>query len=295
MKIKDQLQNEGKMATKPEAPKTSQREAGMMCCTGIQGVGKTYQNMHIIKDYVKDKFYNKVKGRKCLIFDTNGEYTAEQFAKNDIENFAPKKIAVKDIAEWSVSPVIECRRVDAKSISGRQKKEIMEYIIKHFRNGMLVLEDINTYILNVTHMEDIVSGLVNLRHRAVDVLISYQSLRPVEPRIFQNSRWIRMHYQADNVSDIKGKVPNISLMKIAQILVNNRYFNGDKRFYVVIHSFNNKIEGKFTKAEFMEACKHFLNANKKYVKEYKEMNNTTMEEAYEGQAKQYFDMYYGNK
>ena len=45
----------------------------------------------------------------------------------------------------------------------------------------------------------------------------------------------------------------------------------------------------------MEACKHFLNANKKYVKEYKEMNNTTMEEAYEGQAKQYFDMYYGNK
>ena len=62
-----------------EEPVRNQREAGMMLCTGIQGVGKTYQNMHIIKEYVKDKFYNKVKGRKCLIMDTNGEYTVEQF------------------------------------------------------------------------------------------------------------------------------------------------------------------------------------------------------------------------
>lgn len=271
------------------------REAGMMCCTGIQGVGKTYQNMHIIKDYVKDKFYNKVKGRKCLIFDTNGEYTKEQFARNDIDNFAPKMIAVKDIPEWSLSPNIECRRIDAKSLDSKQKKELIQYIIKNFRNGMLVLEDINTYILNVTHMESIVSGLVNLRHRAVDVLISYQSLRPVEPRIWQNSRWIRMHYQADNVNDIKGKVPNISLMKIAQIIVNNRYFGGDKRFFVIINSFANKIEGKFTKQEFMEGCKQFLNANKKYVREYKEMNNCTMEEAYIGQVEQYYEMYYGNK
>ena len=90
-------------------------------------------------------------------------------------------------------------------------------------------------------MEDIVSGLVNLRHRACDVLISYQSLRPVEPRIWQNSRWIRMHYQADNVNDIKNKLPNVTLFKIAQIMVNNRYFNGDKRFFIYIYNFQNKI------------------------------------------------------
>jgi hypothetical protein len=139
-----------------------------------------------------------------------------------------------------------------------------------------------------------VGGIVNLRHRAVDVLISYQSLRPVEPRIWQNSRWIRMHYQADNVSDIKGKVNNPTMMKIAQIIVNNRYLNGDKRFFVYIHNFANKIEGKFTKKEFLEACKQYLNSNKKYIKEYKEMHNVSMEEALEQQTKQYFDQYYGN-
>lgn len=278
-----------------EKPAAKTRESGMMVCTGLQGVGKTYLNMHIIKDYVKDKFYNKVKGRKCLIMDTNGEYTKEQFARNDIEDFEPLRISLKDIPAWSAANISECRRIDAKNVGIKEKKEILEYLLKVYRNGMLVIEDINTYILNMTHMEEIVGGLVNLRHRGVDILISYQSLRPVEPRIWQNARWVRMHYQADNVNDIKGKVTNITLFKIAQIIVNNRYLGaGDKRFYVYIHNFANKIEGKFTKQEFMDAARQYLNSNKKYIKEYKEMHNVSQEEAIEGQSIQYFNQYFGN-
>ena len=37
------------------AKSNKQREAGMMAVTGIQGVGKPYLNMYVIKDYVKDK------------------------------------------------------------------------------------------------------------------------------------------------------------------------------------------------------------------------------------------------
>jgi hypothetical protein len=273
----------------------SQREAGMMATTGIQGVGKTYQNMYIIKDYIKDKFYNKVRGRKCLIMDTNGEYTASQFARNDIDNVSPKTIAVKDIPAWCRTQGGECRRIDAKNIGLEQKIQIIEYVIEHFRNGMLVLEDINTYILNVTHLKEIVSGLVNLRHRAVDVLISYQSARAVEPRIWQNARWVRMHYQADNVSDIKGKLPNVTMYKIAQILVNNRYFSGDKRFFVYIFNFANKIEGAFTKDEFKTACGQFLGSNKKEIKEFADMyGSKNIDEAKRLLIEQYYEMYYGN-
>jgi hypothetical protein len=273
---------------------SSQREAGMMICAGIQGVGKTYQNMHVIKDYVKDKFYNKVKGRKCLIFDTNGEYTTSQFARNDISGFEPKRIALSDIPAWCRTENKECRRVDAKNLGIKEKKEAIEYMIKNYRNGMLVLEDINTYILNVTFMEQIVGGLVNLRHRGVDVLVSYQSLRPVEPRMWQNARWVRMHYQADNVNDIKGKLPNPELYKIAQNIVNKRYFGGDKRFFLYIHNFLNKIEGKFTKLEFEQACRDYLNANLKYVKEYKQVNGCSMDEAMKGKIDEYVSEYYGN-
>lgn len=273
----------------------SQREAGMMATTGIQGVGKTYQNMYIIKDYVKDKFYNKVRGRKCLIMDTNGEYTVSQFSKNDIDNISPRRIAVKDIPAWCRTKGGEVRRIDAKNIGLEQKIQIIEYVIENFRNGMLVLEDINTYILNVTHLKEIVSGLVNLRHRAVDVLISYQSARAVEPRIWQNARWVRMHYQADNVNDIKGKLPNVTMYKIAQILVNNRYFSGDKRFFVYIFNFANKIEGAFTKEEFKTACAQFLGSNKKEIKEFSEMyGSKNMEEAKKMLTEQYYEMYYGN-
>lgn len=281
------------MATEENIP---MREAGMMVTTGLQGVGKTYQNMHLIRDYVKDKFYNKVRGRKCLIFDTNGEYTAEQFAKNDIENFNPKKIAVKDVADWSNANIAECRRIDASSLGIDEKINIAQYLLRKstYRNGMLALEDINTYVLNVTHMKEIVGGLVNLRHRAVDLLISYQSLRAVEPRIWQNARWIRMHYQADNVSDIKGKVNNPELMKIAQIIVNNRYFSGDKRFLVYIHNFSNKIEGKFTKLEFKTACYEYLSANKREVKELAAMKKIGEIAAMELLSDQLFNKYFGN-
>jgi hypothetical protein len=272
------------------------REAGMMVCTGAQGVGKTYQNMHIIKDYVKDKLYNKVKGRKCLIMDTNGEYTGDQFAANDIPNFAPKTISLSDIPAWSKSDLIQCRRIDAKNVSLKDKKRITEFLLRKdvYSNGMLVLEDINNFIINVTHMEEVVGGLVNLRHRAVDLLISYQSLRPVEPRIWQNCRWIRMHYQASNTNDIKGKVNNPSLMKIAQLVVNERYFSGDKRFFVYIHNNENKIEGKFSKLEFLEACKKYAKMNKTELREYKETNNCESEEAINGLAKVYYGLYYGN-
>jgi len=273
--------------------KKESRECGMMCITGIQGVGKTYQNMHTIKDYIKDKFYNKVKGRKVLIFDTNGEYTEDEFGKADIK-LQPKRLAIRDVSAFGRSDLNEVRRIDASGVGLAEKKEAVEYIIRHFRNGMLCLEDINTYILNMSHMAAVVGGLVNLRHRGVDVLISYQSARPVEPRVWQNSRWVRMHYQADNVNDIKGKLPNLALYKIAQILVNNRYFNDDIRFFVYIFNFQNKIEGKFTLDEFKVAVKQYLNTNKKLIKEYQDMHNISNEEALQKTIDSYTKQYYGN-
>jgi hypothetical protein len=270
------------------------REAGMMAVTGIQGVGKTYRNMHIIADYVKDKPKTRVKGRKCLIFDTNGEYTTEQFQRNDIASFKVSRIALKDVEQWCRTENSECRRIDAKHLSIKEKKEAVEFLLKVYRNGMLVLEDINTYIISVTFMEDIVGGIVNLRHRAVDVMISYQSLRPVEPRIWQNSRWVRFHYQADNVMDIKNKVTNVALFKIAQLLVNEKYFGGDKRFFVYIHNFANKVQGNFTKEEFESACRKYLTSNKKDVKEFQRMNDCSYEEALDGKIEEFCQEYYGN-
>jgi hypothetical protein len=63
---------------------------------------------------------------------------------------------------------------------------------------------------------------------------------------------------------------------------------------VYIHCFENKIEGKFTKVEFLEACEKYLNTNKREIKEYCEMNDATKLEALKWLKKTLYDQYYGN-
>lgn len=145
-------------------------------------------------------------------------------------------------------------------------------------------------------MKDVVGRLVNLRHRAVDVIISYQSLRPVEPRIWQNSRWVRMHFQADNVKDIKDKVTNIELFTIAQIMINQRFYKGgiNERFFVYITKFGRKIEGQFNKEEFDDACRKYLILNPSKVKEHALVNEVKPEEAQKDLVGWLYRIYYDN-
>jgi len=271
------------------------RETGLLTTTGSQGTGKTFQNMNIIVNYIKDK--GNIKGRKCLIFDTNGEFTVDAFARNGHQNFNAKRIAVREIEAWCRDPKVtsECRRIDAKSLSIKEKKQALEYMIGKVRNIMFVIEDINTYILSVTHFEEVVGKIVSLRHSAVDVLISFQSLRAIEPRIWQNSRWVRMHRSSDNVDEIKKKVTNYELFKIAQIMVNLRYQSGDKRFFVYISEFGQRIEGAFKQPEFENACKKYLVLNKKLVKEHSAIYGCSAEEAIEQITADYVKAYYDNK
>ncbi len=273
------------------------RECGMMTSAAIQGGGKTYQNMHIIAKYVKDKIEIKVPARNSLIFDSNGEYTTEEFAKNGIPNFTARRIALKDIAAWCRDPKIkgECRRIDAKSLSIEEKKRALEYVINVVNDCQLVLEDINTYILKISNMEEIVGKLVALRHNGVDVLISFQSTRAVEPRIWQNSRWVRLHFISDDIDEIKDKVTNYRLFKIAQIMINKRFEDGDERFFVYITRFGRKIEGPtFGLAEWQNACRMYLLLKKKEVKDYSLLNECTEDEARERLITQYTKLYYDN-
>lgn len=281
-----------------ELPKQTagDRECGMMLATAIQGGGKTYQNMHLIAKYVRDKIETKVRGRKSLIYDSNGEYTTEEFAKNGIPNFTAKILKVSDVRAWCRrSDITECRRIDAKSLTIPQKKEILEYIIANIVNCQLVLEDINGYILRVTNMEEIVGRIIKLRHIGVDVLTSFQSARAVEPRLWQNSRWVRLHFISENIDEIKGKLPNYPLYKIAQIMINKRFEDGDIRFFIYITGFGRHIEGPtFRLAEWEEAVKKYLLLNKKEVKEHALINECSEDESRGRLITQYTRIYYDN-
>lgn len=280
---------EGKKREIPE------REAGMSVAVGSQGVGKSWKTKMLIYDMVKGDMALGTKGSKVIVMDTNGEYTDAEFDKMGMKGFTSRKIALDDVQSWCLSPLVECRRIDAKSLSMDKKLETLEYLIKVCRDVVLIIDDINTYVLNVTHLREIVGGLVNLRHRACDVIVSYQSLRAVEPRMIANCRWVRMHYQSDDVYDVKGKLGgHLELFKIAQILVNAKYFGGDKRFYVHVMKADNKVKGKFSKKEFAEACFKYLKGNNKIVKQFQKENAMKEDEAMKSKVYHLVEMYYGN-
>ena len=259
------------------------RECNMTACVGSQGAGKTRYNQYLIRDYCTDNLSTRVKGRKCLILDSNGEFSDSQWIKNGINNFKAKTLALKDIPAFS-SPKhpIECRRVDMKHLGISQKLEVLTYAINNFKNGLLVGEDLNGYVLNLTHLEEIIGRMVSLRHRGLDVILSFQRLRAINPVIYGNSRYIRYHHQLDNVFTVGNKISNPELFKIAQLIENNRYESGDIYFYLFINQLGNKIEGEFTQEEFDHACKQYLNIQQKELKEYMRMHKVNEDEGYRG-------------
>jgi hypothetical protein len=262
------------------------RECSMTICVGSQGAGKTYYNMYLIRDYCRDNISSKVLGRKCLILDSNGEFSDEQWKKNGITDFQSKPIALKDIPKFaSPKHPIECRRIDMKNLMIKEKLEVLVYAINNFSNGLLIGEDLNSYVLNLTFLEDIIGRMVSLRHRGLDVILSFQGLRAINPVVYRNTKYVRYHHQLDNANTVTNKVTNYQLFKLAQILVDNRYAKNDIRFKVFINQLANKLEGEFTIAEFETACRHFLNVERKELKEYMNMHKVSEEVAYQAQIK----------
>lgn len=281
------MEEQQKINNNTEQPKDS-RECGMMTTVGFQGSGKTYQNKIIIGNYIKDKIETKIKGRKFLILDSNGEYT-------EIDGKPVRKLAVKDVIAWCHSNVVEVRRIDMKSLSIDEKLQVLEYVLQKARNCGVCVEDVNTIALDMSQMKNVVSCLVNLRHKAVDVLISYQSLRAVEPRILANSRWFRIHYFSGATEDVKGKLNEEELFKLAQLIINKRYFGGDKRFFLYVDSAPPKLRGNFTIQEFRDACKTLLLSNKRKIKDQMSSSGCSQEEAIKQQTDLLMQQFYGNK
>ena len=234
------------------------REPILMCATGKKGIGKTYTTTMLIDNYIKTNRKSGKKGRKVLIYDINMEYT--QY----------KVISIKDLKKFSKSSKIEVRRVlpildDGKMASLSDMLEILSQMINSYRGGMLILEDINRYLVQ-SKTVDVIGLLATNRHRDLDIICHFQSLSALDPRMWQNTAFVRFHYQIDDTKRYHQRIPNYELFKIAQCLVEYKYLQkGDKRFYCYIASDENYITGNFTKKDYQYACNEFLEKNPKKI------------------------------
>jgi hypothetical protein len=225
------------------------REPLLIVATGQKGVGKTYTTKQLIAQYVKANPNTGKKARKVLIFDVNMEYT--QF----------KAIAVKDLKKYTMQKRVEVRRVlprkpDGKIASIDEMMQIMNDILASYAGGLLILEDINRYLVG-TSSHEIIGTIATNRHRDLDIIIHLQSLAAVTPRMFQNTSSIRFHKQADLIDRYKNRIAYFEVLKIGQILVDNQFDNGNKRFYCYVAGDEGLITGAFSNMAFENACREY--------------------------------------
>lgn len=234
---------------------SGRREAILIIASGKKGVGKTYQTIHAIGRY----------RRKVLIFDVNMEYTPQTIRESGC-NFTINPLAIKDIPLFMRQTKIEARRIlpitEKGTIANLDEMALMLFAILNdntgFRSGMLILEDLNKYLVE-TRNKQIISAIATNRHKALDVIVHLQSLRALTPRMWANTQIVRMHNQMDNIAVYKSKIPNYEVFGLAQALV--FYMCNEKnqpRFFCYVGNDDQYIRGDFSREDFRQAILNYI-------------------------------------
>ena len=230
------------------------REPLLLVGIGKKGVGKSYTTEKMIYSYVQGNPSKGVPPRRALIIDVNDEY------------YNIKAIRIQDVALFSAHPLIEVRRIrpfmdDGTKMSLDDIAQTLFVVLQTFKNGLLLVEDINKYISD-TMPNDLVGAICTNRHIGVDIILHYQSIGRITSKVWQNVNVLRLHKFTDAVKRHKHKYEDkYEYLSVAEIIINKRYEEGDKWFFLYADIDNEKIYGGFTDEEFDNAVNIFIQNN----------------------------------
>ncbi len=241
------------------------REAKMILVAGRKGVGKTYETLRRIASYLRPTFQRQ--GRKVLIFDTNNEFGN---VKKDHNNPAFPNIGLIKLSQVPAFSAVTkpvAKRVsvfkdNGQKMSLKEMSQALGYILDHYRNGLLLIEDINKYISDSLPM-DLIGSICTQRHVSVDVIIHLQTKGKLfNPKLWGNCTEVRLHKADDTIERHKSKVSgNIEHLQIMEKLIDIHFKRGNKRFFCYLNKDTGKIRGAFTRADFVLAIEEFLAMN----------------------------------
>lgn len=230
---------------------------------GETNVGKTYRNIREIEKYMSDNPNTGRKAKKVLIFDVNDDdYTQYQ----TVSPFHIK--ALTNIQARRIRPLTKTGGL----MTDIEKRDIVERMVKQYKNGLLVFEDLDKYMVGAKG-QTIISLLTTYRHGGLDIMICHQSIAKISPTEFQNCTWIRVHQQVDDPAKYKGRIPNYFIVKIATMIVEEQYmaavqaFEEDKiseQEHIIQKSFFVHVDMRrlrirnCSKEAFIRACKRYI-------------------------------------
>jgi hypothetical protein len=232
-----------------------EREPKLIVAVGRKGCGKTYTTKRMLQQYVMGNPAKGVKPRRVLILDVNDEY-------EDV-----KALKINDIIKFSIHPKIEQRRIrpfmdNGSTMTTNQLQEVLFKILKDFRGGLLLIEDPSKF-LSDSLPNDLMGAIATNRHRDMDIVMHFQSIGRITPKIWQNLTHIRYHKITDGVEKNKNKFEDkYELMKLVENYVDKEYDNGNKRIYVYVDVEDEKIKN-IDKKKFEKIVEEYIIQNQK--------------------------------
>lgn len=231
------------------------REAKLGASAGKKGIGKSHQAKITMEKYVRGVGGMDSKPRKVLIIDAQDEYT-------DYEPLHYNKIAL-----FAAHPKIEIRRIrpiypeTGRRIPHSELEKLLFYAADNFRGGLLLCEDINLYVGD-TPTNDVMGMFCSNRHADLDILLQYQNVGRITPKVWQNLNYVRFFKQSQGVDYHKNKFPEkYEIIKLVELMVDKQYDEGDERFNVHVDFDKNKIIGDFTKEMIVGAIEKYIPTN----------------------------------
>lgn len=244
---------------------TAWREAKMIMVAGRKGVGKTYQTLCQIADYLKSTATRQ--GRKVLIFDVNNEFGNVREDHNNAKFPNIGLIKLSQVPAFAKITRPFARRVsvfkdDGQRMTLSEMAQALGYILEHYRNGLLLIEDISKYITD-SMPGDLIGAICTQRHVSVDVIIHVQTVGKLfHPKLWGNCNEVRLHRADDTVERHKNKISgNIEHLLIMEKLIELKFKAGETRFCCFLNKDTGKIRGRFTKTDFRNAVEDYLSMN----------------------------------
>jgi hypothetical protein len=214
-----------------------EREPKLGVAVGRKGCGKTYTTKKMMQQYVLGNPLKGIAPRRVLVLDVNDEF-------DDI-----KALSINDIMRFSVHPKVEMRRIrpfhdNGKRMTINDIQETLFKILNDFRGGLLLIEDVNRYISDYLP-NDLVGAICTNRHTDTDIILHFQSVGRVSPKIWQNLNWIRFHKNTDSVDKHRTKFDDkYEMLKLVENYVNSEYHNyNNQRYFAYVDIDDEKIKG----------------------------------------------------
>lgn len=236
-----------------------EREPKLGVAIGRKGCGKTYTTNILINQYVRGNPIKGVPPRKVLVLDVNDEY-------GSLNGVKIKALKISDIMKFSIHQTVEARRIrpfldNGTRMTLRDLQETLFKILNEFRGGMILIEDINRYVSD-NLPNDLIGAICTNRHTDTDIIMHFQSIGRISPKIWQNINWLRFHKITDSVYRHKDKFEDkYEMLQLVESYINNEYNNGNKRIHCYVDIDDEKI--KVEKSKIIPIIEEYLDNNYK--------------------------------